>query len=611
MLEFIRRKSTSFLSWFILGGIALVFGLQFGLPSDSLTLGPDGLAEVYGEEIRKEDFNFQTRMASTMGFAMPKEAELREMIGVNEELLDGAVERMLLAHEARKMGLAATQKEAEDLVLDGHAMMFGIRNDFLRKEDKFNYSIFKNNWLRSLGINEDHYLQHQSEELLAQTLRDLMTASIVVPESEVRREYEATANTLTLRYARYEFAAFADLVDPTPEQLDAYVAAHADALEQRYESQKTRFTALPKQARLQLVQVAANPEAKAALEQARAGIEAGTERLSGVARTRSMHDTAGRGGDYGWVDEDSQTASDLPDAVRRAVPGLATEAVSEVIEADGSLWLLRVTERREGDVPKELALRELAEEGVRDEQGRELARRAAEEDQNAVAGGTPLLEVFARPGALGETTLFGGKPIEALPLEGAPEGSPPTEGAPQAPAEGAPAAPTDPLAGVARPKAELQSTIPFAKGQKIPELGAVPGLVDDAWAQEGDAELLDGIYEVQGAVLLAGVENREKATDEGYAQVRQELYDRLRRLEASRLVGTWAKRRCFDAKGRGDIKVSEETIKRLTTYDTPAEDEGEGEGKDGEEPEKPEKPAFTVCDRVGGGGGFLTARARQ
>lgn len=596
MLEFIRRRSTSFLSWIILGAIALIFGLQFGLPSDSLSVAPGSLAKVHGEEIRNEDFQFQIGLASRFGL-VPKEAQMREIVGVNEEIVDGMVERILLAHEARKMGLAATKKEAEDVVLDGHVLLFGHRVEWLGSDEKFNYEIFTKNWLGPMRINEPKYLEEQSEELLAQTLRDLVSASVVVPEPELRREYEAGANTITLRYARYEFSAFAELADPTPAELDAYVAEHAAELEQRYESQKTRFTALPKQARVQLVQVDDTPDKRAALEAARAATVAGTERFHAVARAQSTHDTAGRGGDYGFIDEESEAASDLPEAVRKAVPGVATEGVSDVIAADGSLWLLRVAERREGDVPKDAALRELAEEGLREQLGRELARRAAEEDQNAVAAGNPLGEVFSQQGVMGETTLFGGKPIEALPVEGEP-----AEGKPK-PAEGAAAA-SDPLAGVARPKAELRSTGGFVKGQPIPGLGRVPELADDAWAQEGDAELLEGVYEVPGALVLAGVETKHQASDEEFAEQRQAIYDRLQRQHALGVLGAWANRRCFDAKGRGDIKVSEETIKRLTTYDTETEEEGKEEG------EKPEKKPYSVCDRVGGGGGFLTARLR-
>ncbi|MCB9715564.1 MAG: SurA N-terminal domain-containing protein [Myxococcales bacterium] len=594
MLEFIRRQSTSAISWLILGAIAITMGVTFGGPSDMLSAaGVKGIAEVYGHEIRNEDYRFQSNLAARFGL-IPKEPQMREMIGVNEELIDGMVERLLLAEEARKMGLAATDEEAEDMVVDGHVMLFGYRRDRLAPDETFNYELFAKGWLGSLQVAEPNYLEEQSDELLAQTLRDVIAASVVIPETEVRREYDKGANTLSLRYARYEFAAFADLVEPTPEQIDAYVAEHADELVKTYESQSSRFTALPKQARLSLVQVPAGDESRAALEAERAAIVAGTKTFADVARERSTHDTKARGGDYGWIEESSDMVSDLPDAVRGAIAGLGEGEPSEPIEADGSLWLLRVEGRREGDVPKEEALRELAAEGLRDQLAEDLARRAAEEDQNAVTAGNALEDVFSQPGVMGETTLFGGTTIEDLPLDGeAGEGS-----------EGS-ATPGDPAQGRRRPKAEMRSTGSFVKGQSIPNLGMVPELIDDAWAFDGEAELLGGIYEVPGAVVLAGVEDKKEASAAEYAEQRNDIYERLRRLKARKVTGAFAQRRCLDAKSQGDIKVSEETIKRLTTYDAEEEEEGE----DAEAP-KPDKPPYSVCDRVGGGGGLLTARIR-
>lgn len=590
MLEFIRRQSTSFVSWLILGAIALTMGITFGGPSDMLSsAGVEGVAEVYGHEIRNEDYRFQLNLAARFGL-VPKEPQMREMIGVNEELIDGMVERLLLAEEGRKMGLAATQKEAEDVVLDGHVLLFGYRMDRLAPDETFNYELFKKSWLGSLQVAEPNYLDEQADELLAQAVRDVIGASVVIPESEVRREYEHNANTLSLRYARYEYAAFADLVEPTTAQLDAYVAEHADELDKRYESQKSRFTELPPQARLSVIQVDGGEEAQAALQTAREAIIAGTQQLEAVARELSIHDTGARGGDYGWIDERSDTASDLPDAVRAAIAGLTEGEPSELIDADGSRWLLRVEARREGDVPRPEALRELGQEGLRDELAKDLARRAAEEDQNAVAAGNPVDEVFSQPGALGETTVFGGTNIEQLPLEG--EGD---EGKPDATAE------PDAAAGRSRPKAELRSTGEFTRGQRIPGLGMVPELIDDAWNDPGEAELLPRVYEVPDALVVAGVESKQEANDTEYAEQRDEIYDRLRRLKARKVIGAWAGRRCLEAKAQGDIKVSEETIKRLTTYDTAPED--------GEEP-PPAKRTHSVCDRVGGGGGMLTARIR-
>lgn len=581
------------MSWLILGAIAVAMGITFGGPSDMLSGGGvSGVAEVYGEDIRQEDFRLQLSMATRFGL-MPKGNAGRKALGANEELIDGAIERLLLVHEGEKMGLAATKTEAEDIVIEGHVMLFGFRLDRLAPEDTFSNDLFQNSWLKSLGVVEKNYLEHQSDEFLAQTVRDLVSASVVVPESELWKQYEKTANTISLRYARYDFADFTGLADPSPERIDAYIAENTDALEKRYESQKSRFTALPRQVRLSLIQVDAGDEAKTALEATKATLT-DSATFAAAAKAQSTHETAPRSGNFGWIDEAGDASSGLPEAVTAALPDLADGTVSDVIEADGSLWLLRAEARREGDVPKEDALKELAAEDLRDEIGKELAMRAAAEDQDAVTAGNALTDVFSQPGALGETTLFGGKPIEAIPVEGESEGEK-KEGD-----EAAPAA-ADPIAGRSRPKAEMQSTGPVPKGQQIRGLGLVPDLMDDAWAHEGEAELLGEIYEVPGAVVLAGVESKKEATKEDFAEQRALLESNMRRLKARDVLKAWTQRRCTEAVARKDIKVSEETVKRLTTYDT------SDETKEGEEPEVPES-TYTVCSRVGARGGLLTRR---
>lgn len=585
------------MSWLILGAIAVAMGITFGGPSDMLSgSGVSGVAEVYGEDVRQEDYRLQLAMATRFGL-MPKGSAGRKALGANEELIDGAIERLLLVHEAEKMGLASTSTQAEDIVIDGHVMLFGFRLDRLAPEDAFSNDLFQNSWLKSLGVVEKNYLEHQSDEFLAQTVRDLVSASVVVPESALWKQYEKTANTISLRYARYEIAAFADLAEPSTERIDAYVADNGDKLDKRYESQKSRFTGLPRQVRLSLIQVEGGEEAKTALQATRATLT-DADTFAAAARAQSTHETSGRGGDYGWIDEKSDTPSDLPEAVTAALPGLADGAVSEIVEADGSLWLLRAEAHREGDVPKEDALRELASEDLRDEIAKELAMRAAAEDQNAVTAGNAITDVFSQPGALGETTLFGGAPIENLPVEGEEEkkDGPAKEGD-----EATPEAPADPMAGRARPKAEMQSTGPVPKGQQIRGLGLVPDLMDDAWAYEGEDELLGNIYEVPGAVVLAGVESKKKASKEDFAEQRELLESNMRRLKSRDVVQAWIKRRCTEAVARKDIKVSDETVTRLTTYDV------SDETKEGEEAPKPES-TYTVCSRVGTRGGLLTRR---
>lgn len=603
MLDFLRRSATSVFAWIILGVLALVFGLSFGLPSDSLTLGPEKIVKVYGEDIGDADFRYEFSLAARLGL-VPKEPERRQMLGINEEILDAVVERVVLAKAAEDMGLHATIKEAEDEVLKGHFTVFGFTLDFLGGDQPFNYDLFKNSWLAGLRIAEPHYLEYQRQEVLARTMRDVIESSIVVSESELRQEFDKTANQISLRYARYEATAFADLVDPTPEEIDAYVAAHGDELKAQYAAQGSRFTKLSKQHRLSLIHVPKplpelGPDGEpvvppaSAVEAARAKAEAAKARLDAgagfrtVARELSDHETARRGGDFGWVGEG---ASGLDPIVDETAATLEIGETSALLDGESAYWILRVEGRHEGDVPEAEALRELAEEGVRAQRGKELARQAATEDKDAILAGKPLGEVFETPDALGIDVAPGeDAPIEDQPVEGAEPTDEQNDG---------PDAADDDAGAAARPKTAMTETGPFGRGQPIPRLGPAPEIVDAAWAAPDDVEVLDQVFELGDGFVLVGRVSKEASTDEGFADARADLYEQLAQRKANTISARFASRRCLEAKAKGDIKVSEEKVKALMTYDTKVE---EGE---------PQLPPYNVCDRVGGRGGVMTARLR-
>jgi peptidyl-prolyl cis-trans isomerase D len=405
----------------------------------------------------------------------------------------------------------------------------------------------------------------------------------------LRKQYEASANKLSLHYARYEIAPFADLVDPTDEDVTAWVEEHGDELKKSFETQGARFTKLPAQIRVSVIAVdKPAPEAGEELAAAaKAKIEAARTRLEGDANVREVarelssdEATARKGGDFGWTGLSIGTG--LDPALDEALRGLEVDTLSEVIEGENDFFIARVEGKREGDVPEEDALRELAAEAIKQEKGKALARVAAEEDRDAVLDGKPLDDVFAAPGAA--------QGLEDAPIDGeaSPEGD-----APDGEGESEAAAPRKP----ARPKAELRETGLFSKSAPIPNLGLMPGLVEDAWASDTDTALLEKVYETQGALIVAGLESKEGSSDEGFAEAREQLYTQAWARKGMKITANWAERLCLEAKGKGDISVSEDKVQRVVTYDT--------ETKDGEEDDQ-FKP-YTVCDRVGNQGGLLRA----
>jgi hypothetical protein len=100
--------------------------------------------------------------------------------------------------------------------------------------------------------------------------------------------------------------------------------------------------------------------------------------------------------------------------------------------------------------------------------------------------------------------------------------------------------------------------------------------------------------------VIAAVERKETATDEGLAAARAELYRELAARKAGKVTARFAFNQCLADKARGEIVPHQAKIQRLMTYETKvAVDE------DGNMVLKP----YSMCDRVGNRGGMLRAGA--
>ena len=586
MITSLRSSLKTVIVWIFLGVLALGFGLSFGLPSDAVGCGAaDPIAKAYGDNILDEDYQYQFQ-AVAMVLPIPKDAEMQETMGLKQEVLDAILERRVLAKLGERMGLAAIKADAEDLTAEGHVIVLGNTYDFLG-DGAFNYEMFKQRHLPRFMVTEPRYLEYQRQELLARTVRDVIAGSVTISEAELRAEYEGRQNQLSLRYVRFETGRYSDLVDPSEADLTKYVEAHKDELVKQFEGQGVRFTKLPKQLRLRFVQVKkpAPPAEDAdkatqaayakALAAARAKIDGAAARVAGgedfraVARAVSEDPmTAPRGGDNSWASVEG-TGTGLDPVIDQTAATLKLGVVSPVVESEEAFYLVRVDAAREGDVPQEDALRELAEEGVVRERGKELARQAAAEAMQALKDGKKLTELFRAPDALGEPG------VDALPVGGGPAAADPNE-------------------------PEMRVTGLFAKERPVPGLGMNPELTKAAWAADPKAEFIDGVFETSDGFVIAAVDKKETATDEGLAAARAELYRELVERKAGRVTSRFAFNQCLADKARGDIVPYEKKIQRLMTYETKmAVDEA------GNQRLKP----YVMCDRVGNRGGMLRAAA--
>ncbi len=577
-------KGNSIVIWLILGVLALAFGLTFGLPSDQLSMGESGLVKVHGINITRDDFAYQQRVISSV-FPLP-EGEQAQGMGVREEVLEAVVERLVLTDVGGELGLMTETHDAELNTLAGYYMVLDLDRPYpWAGGTKFDFKLFKSYLGNMFLVSESRYYEIQRQELLARQVRDLVSASVAIPEAEIWKRYESENNQLSLRYVRISHRDYAELVDPSAEDVDGWMAEHEAELGEMYEREANRFLKLPAEVDLRFIEVAkplAPPEdageevqalwtqnladARAEIEAARTAIIEGGESFPALARRMSDNvDTARSGGRYGWT-QITDTGSGLDRAIDEAAQALEDGQISELIEGERAFYLVTLAGHREGDVPEADAKREIATEAVRSARGRELAQRSADEALLAIREGKDIDDVFtAKPVLGGEGGVEGG--IETY--------------------------------GEARdltPKYEVQETGLFNRGATIPGVGNNPILTDAAWETDLAEPLIDQVFEVPGGLLLAVLDERQEATDEGYAAARPAIYDALAAQRGGAVLSAFTKQRCFLGKATVDIRVNKGPVDRLMSYDGNPMVDAEGIRL---------TPPYHVCDRVGDSGGLL------
>ncbi len=577
-----RGKGGNLVVWLILGILALAFGFTFGLPSDQLSLGENGLVKVFGETVTKEDIIYEHQAIARV-IPLP-EGEEAQTLGVREEVLEAVIERLVLAHVGEELGLMTETRDAELLSKDGFRLVLDEDQPYAwAGQETFDYQEFKA-WLMEFGVSEARYLEIQRQELLARQVRDLVMSTVTIPESELWEAYEKDNNQLSLSYVRFPDQDYAELVDPTDAEVDAWIAEHEAELNESWEINQPRFLKLPAQVDLRIVAInkpIAPPEtageellaeyqtrlaaARASAEQARTRVIEGGESFASVARELSQDaDTARSGGRFGWTIV-TEPGSGLDPIVDSTAATLEDNAVSEVVEGEEAFFVVMVTGHREGDVPEELAKRELAADAVRQARGKELAKREADEALLAIKEGAKLGDLFKAQPALGED----GENIEDYQLGGG---------------------------AIAKPERKVEETGLFTYGAAIPGIGANPSLANAAWDGDPSAPIIPEVFEVPGGFLIAAVDKRLVADKEGFAKARAELYENQALQRANSVLVQFAKNQCYLGKARVDIRVNDKAVDRWMSYDGQLQKDENGVRL---------TPPYRVCARVGERGGAL------
>lgn len=295
------------------------------------------VATVNGERINGIDFARAFEMMERQTAAERSEAMTQdEREALRTRVLQDLVRQQALVQEARAMGLAVSDAEVADALLE---FSFLINDDGVF--DKRAYQQF----LRRQGKTRADFEAELRDQLLVQKLQELMILGATVAEPTIERAWFAENTRLNLAYVRIRPSSFQQSLTLEADELARFREDNASLIEERYQRDLSRRYDRPETIDYTVIRLSAGTEDKG-LADLKAEIEAMAEDIRGgadmtmLAIDRSSDPSASDGG---LVEGVKVSALDPRDAA--ALQDLQPGDLSEPVVGDNDVRLFRVEAR--------------------------------------------------------------------------------------------------------------------------------------------------------------------------------------------------------------------------------------------------------------------------
>ncbi len=484
MLDILRANTKSALSWLIVGGIVIVFAINFGPGSLSRradTLGGGGApvaARVDGKDIPYSEWERQYRQMYTIFRQQAGEAftpELVAQLGLPAQALEQVVDRELVIQEARRRGLSVGKEELTRAV---HAM------PAFQENGTFSFALYEDSARQTFG-SAAKFEAALKDDLLQQKMVAAVRNTVKVSEDEVREAWEADADKVSLQFVRIPLATLEASVKPSADEVKAYAKREDAKVTAFYKANSARFDQKRK-VRVRHVLAKVEPgaddgAARKKIEEARARLAKGEDFAKVASELSDDAATKARGGEIGFVSEGL-----FDDAFAKAALALEKGQISEPVRSASGWHLLQVEEV----VPaKTVSLDDARETIARELLVKERAQALAREKAQAALAA-------AKAGRLAAVQVGAAK-----------------------------FAPED--------------TGPFTRGTpSIPKIGVVEGLLADAFAAKA-GQALPRVYDTPAGPVVAVVKTREVPDPKVYAAQREAIETRLRNRKEMQVQQAW------------------------------------------------------------------------
>jgi peptidyl-prolyl cis-trans isomerase D len=500
MLDILRSKSRSVLTYVLFGIIIVVFIVSFGPGSqgcqveglsahsaveiDGYVVAPADYEEAYGNLFR----TYQARMGQTFT------RELADQLGLRNVAMNQLVDRVLVVQEAKKRGLRVTPDEINRAV-------WSIPS--FQTDGKFDIELYRRAVRQAYG-SESRFEERLVDDLLYQKMLALIRENALVSEEEIRAAWLAESDRVNLSYVRFPIAAARKDVKVTDAEVAALLKSDAARVQKAYEANAARYDVKKKvKARHILVRV---PEGAPAAQDEDARKKAAgyadrvkKEPFAQVAKEVS-EDTASRekGGDLGSFGP-GLMAKPFEDAAFALKPG----EVSAPVRTRFGWHVILVEAVEDGRViPLKEVEKDLAREVLEIDGAQKIADRRAREALAQARAGKKLEVLFpaAQPGAKKSGPVLGGEPIVARDT------------------------------GLFNPA-----------GDSAPGIGEAPALYAAATAASAAGQTLPDVYATGAGPVVAQVKERLRPDPALYDRQREEVAARLGSRRQAEIETAWLK----------------------------------------------------------------------
>jgi peptidyl-prolyl cis-trans isomerase D len=414
----------------LLGLIIIVFVAFYG-GSKYQDSGPLNVATVNGEVITQREFaqRYQRELNRYRDlFKGSLTPEMLKNLNLEAMLVDDLVNKKLALQEARRLGITVTDEELALAIAKAPEFQLG---------GTFN----KAHYLQLLSANRitpAEFEDEQRENLMLQRIYEVLLDSVRVSDAELEARYRFMQEKINLHFIRLPLDDLAASVKLTEDEIKNYfqrnqamfkeplkvqveylsypfdkftaaVKVTDQEIEEYYNKNRDSKFRKPREAKVKYISLRLAPEAA---PQEQAAVKARAERI--VAEARSGKDfeqlikevsadaTKGGGGDAGWV-----VQGQLPQQLDKTVFSLGKNQISDAVDAQGGLQILKVEDIRE---EKTQSLKEASAEITRlltADGAKRSAAAAADRDRESVLSGVEFSKLAGQSGGpVNVTRLF-------------------------------------------------------------------------------------------------------------------------------------------------------------------------------------------------------------